>query len=98
MHLLSTVLGCRVEAVVESGAPCIEVAESILACVESLLSTSVLQRIVPRVPRFDIVVRHSMTAEWPFDAEFREEAGLPVLEVRCVALRPDGMTQDEQAK
>lgn len=83
LHFASVVLGAVIEVTTDNRSPCVELAESLLAAVEGLLATSVLEGIAPRVGVLSVRIRHSDFAEFPFAFEMTEEAGLPVLNVRC---------------
>ncbi len=98
VHFTSIVLGCRINVAASNASPCIEVAESLLAALESLLSTSVLEGVAPRVPSIDVVVRRSDFAEFPFRFEAKDVDGLPFVEVRCSSFGPHALPVSEQGR
>jgi tetratricopeptide (TPR) repeat protein len=96
LHLASIVLGCRIEVTTSNAPPCVELAESLLAALESLLSTSVLEGVAPRVPSIDIVVRRSDFGEFPFRFDAKDVGGLPSVEIRCASFAPHTLPVSEQ--
>ncbi|WP_437726113.1 hypothetical protein [Sorangium sp. So ce861] len=77
--LSSVVLGCRIDIDAENESPCIELAESILASLESLLSTGLAQGIIAREPSVVISIRTSDLATPPFSFELRHVSGKPCM-------------------
>ena len=73
-----------------------EVAESILAALESFLATSALDRAIAHEPELTMEVRTSDFAEAPISVSVEERAGRPHLIVRCQAFDPHSMPVDKQ--
>lgn len=94
--LRSVVLGCQIAAESQNSSPCIELAESILAAFESLLATSIQDRLIAREPVLTINVRISDFATMPFSFSLEDVKGLPHLEVTCAAFNPNKMSPDAQ--
>lgn len=94
--LASTVLGCRVSVESQSMPPCVELAESILAALESLLSTSFGDHVVAREPVLTINIRKGDFAQQPFEFEMRDRDGRPHVEVRCASFDPHHVPLDAQ--
>lgn len=94
--LKSMILGC--EIIVESAnePPCVELAESLLASIESFLSTGDVDQMVAREPRLTISVRKSEFAEDPFGFELKDHNGRPHIEITCRAFDPHSMSLDSQ--
>lgn len=92
----SVVLGCTIELTTDNRSPRIELSESILAAVESLLATSVLEGIAPRVGLLRVRVKHSDFVAFPFSSEWTDVEGLPAVDVRCNAFAVSGLAIDQQ--
>jgi len=93
----SVILGAVMELSVANNSPGIELAESILAALESLLATSVLQGIMPYTSTFRIRIRPSDFTEFPFSFETTDNEGIPGIDIRCASFKTNGLTPDEQA-
>ena len=94
--LHSRVLGCRITVESKTEPPCVEVAESILAALESFLATSALDRAIAHEPELTMEVRTSDFAEAPISVSVEERAGRPHLVVRCQAFDPHSLPVDKQ--
>jgi hypothetical protein len=94
--LKSIILGCALEVTADNTSPCVELAESLLAAVEGLLATSVLEGIMPHVPLLRVRVRKSDLTSFPFLFEIAETDGFPVIEIRCAPFEPHGLKIDQQ--
>jgi hypothetical protein len=94
--LTSNILGCRIEVDCENEDCCLEVAESVLAVMESFLSTAAVRRAVAFEPSVTVNVRRSEFAKDPFSFEISEESARPHLEVRCRVLE-EPLSPDRQA-
>ena len=96
--LESSLLGCHIQLESENTSPCIEVAESALAALESMMATGFLEGIFPREPILTGSVRKSEFSEGPFSYDLREIQGRPHLEIRCsefTAYSMSGAAQQE---
>jgi hypothetical protein len=96
--LSSIVLGCRIIAECENVSPCVELAESVLAAFESLLSTSAVDRVIAREPVLTINIRKATFAEDPFGFEVKHREGRPHVEIRCASFDPHSVSLDVQEK
>jgi hypothetical protein len=94
--LHSDVLGCHVEARSENKSPAIDLTESILGGLESLLSTALDSRMVAQEPLLKINVAVSEFAATPFGFRFEYELGRPKLYVACRNFSPHSLSHDEQ--
>lgn len=94
--LTSIVLGCQITVESETKPPCVELAESVLGALESLLSTSFTERVVSHEPVLTINVRTADFAERPFGFEMRDRDGRPHVEIRCGAFDPHSMSPEVQ--
>jgi len=96
VSLESRVIGCQIIVESSTEPPCVEVAESILAALESFLATSAFNRAIAREPILTIEVSTSDFAESPISDSVEERAGRPHLSVRCRKFDPQDITNDEK--
>jgi hypothetical protein len=94
--LQSNLLGCNVTVDSENASPCVELAESVLAALESLLSTGTVQWMRSGEPSLTIAVRKSDFAERPFEFGLQDYAGRPHLSITCFPFDPHSMSIDAQ--
>lgn len=96
--LYSSLLGCRITVESENTSPCVELAESTLAALESLLSTGPVERLIAREPVLTITVRRSDFAEKPFGFKLQDIEGRPHLEITCRTFDPHNLSPQEQVQ
>jgi hypothetical protein len=96
--LTSLIIGCRVSINSENQSPCVELAESILAALESLLSTGTLQSMAVREPAITMSIKKSDFAQDPFEFELTEETGRPHINILCGPFNPHKMSREFQSK
>ena len=96
VQLKSNVLGCQIIVESSTEPPCVEVAESILAAIESFLATSALSRAISREPILTIDVNTSDFAESPISNTAEERAGRPHLSIICRKFDPYDIINDEK--
>ena len=96
VHLRSNVLGCAIQVETENNSPCIELAESMLAALESLLSTAVSKHMIAREPSLSISIRKSEFAKKPFEVSVLDENGRPRVMIACSSFDPHSMPLDKQ--
>ncbi len=94
----SSVLGCRVVVESENRSPCVELAESILAALESILSTALGERVVSREPLLKLTIAVDSSSEWPFSFVEQLTKGRPVLRLRCLPFSPSHLSPQEQVQ
>lgn len=94
--LQSRVLGCRIAVKSVIDPPCIEVAESMLAALESFLATSALDRAIAHEPELTVEVRASDFAKDLVNVTVEERAGRPHLSVICRRFDPNNMHVSDQ--
>jgi len=94
--LSSNLLGCQITVGSDNTSPCVELAESVLAGLESLLATGFAERLVAREPVLRLKVRKSDFADVPFGFEVSNPDGRPYVEIRCREFDPHGMAGDAQ--
>ncbi len=95
VEMSSRVLGCRITVTCENQSPCLEVAESLLAAVESLLATTDTRGFMTTEPKLGIeVVKVSGTAA-PFAAVFSDPEGVPHLRIVCGDFNAQSLTVEE---
>jgi hypothetical protein len=92
----SAILGCQVRVQCENISPCIEVAESLLAAMESFFSTALVRQVVAHEPLLSISVRRSAYADAPFSFRMIEAEGRPQLLVLCRDFSTHDLSQAEQ--
>ncbi len=95
--LESDMLGCHVTVVHDNKSPAIEMAETVLAAMESLVSTCLNARLYTHKPLLRAFVKVSESPEAPFSFRFAEELGRPVFYISCRPFNPHSLTLDEQA-
>lgn len=98
VRLSSTVLGCQVTVESENDSPCVELAESVLAALESLLSTGTVEQMVAHEPLLTVAIRKSDFAERPFGFELQDHAGRPHVDIACYAFDPHSMSLEAQGE
>jgi hypothetical protein len=95
--LNSKILGCRISVESENASPCVELAETVLAAFEAMLSTAGTENIVAHEPVLTIFVRRNDVTEHPFSFEISEREGRPHVEIRCRSFDPHSLSLDAQA-
>jgi len=98
VELKSHLLGCDITIKSENASPCVELAESVLAALESLLSTGTVQIMAAAEPVLTIDVRRSELAEEPFEFELQDNTGRPHINITCSAFAPHNISTEAQAK
>ena len=96
--LKSVILGCEIKVESTNESPCVELAETVLASIESLLSTSVVEKMVAQESKFIISIKKSDLAEDPFSFEIKEDTGRPEIEITCRDFDPHSMSLKKQGK
>lgn len=94
--LTSAVAGCSVTIEAETEGPCVEIAESILAALESLLSTALAERTIALEPRLTMRVSRDDGAVNPIGFAISDREGRPHVEVNCVSSQLRGVSLDDQ--
>jgi tetratricopeptide (TPR) repeat protein len=94
--LQSHVLGCHIAVNCKIDPPCLEVAESMLAALESFLATSALDRAIAQEPELTVDVRTSDFEEDLICVSVEERAGRPHLVVCCQSFDPHRLTIEKQ--
>ena len=98
IYLKSNLLGCEITLESENSSPCVELAESILAALESLLSTGLIRRMAAREPILSIVIRKSEFAKKPFEFNLQDETGKPNITIACSSFDPHSMSIEKQGE
>lgn len=94
--LRSRILGCQIIVESQNMPPCVEVAESLLGAIESLLATSAISKAVSREPELTVNVRLSDSTNSLIIFKSEERDGRPHLEVHCQRFDPNKMGLEEQ--
>ena len=92
----SNLLGCLIQLESENASPCVEVAESVLAALESLMATGFRARIFPRESTLTGSVRKSDFPGALFSFDLEDRQGRPHLEIRCSDFTPHAMSAEAQ--
>jgi hypothetical protein len=98
LTLESRLLGCKITVTTENVSPCIELAESLLAALESFVSTGRVDNIAARGPVLTIAVRKAELSEFPFQFRMMDSDGRPHVEVTCAAFSPHSMQLEMHEK
>lgn len=96
-ELNSKVLGCKIVVNVENQTPCIEIAESFLAAIESFLATGPLRHAVSREPIIEINVDTSGKTDL-VDYAIDDEDNKPIVYIRCQKFNPHSLSRANQEK
>lgn len=95
--LTSRVLGCEIQIESSSTDPCRSIAETILAGLESLLSTGLEgSRIIARTPRLSIRLHKATLQSEPLSFEASDKDGLPHFDVRAGDWKVHAATREVQ--
>ena len=94
--LESLLLGCRILVDTENSSPCVELSESILAALESLLSTGTVEWMIAHQPLLTMAVRRADFLPQAFVFELHDETGRPHIDVGCSAFDPHTMARKLQ--
>ena len=94
----SNLLGCQILIESQNESPCVELAESVIAALESLMATGFREGIFPREPILTGSVRKSDFLETLFSFDLVDRQGRPHLEIRCSYFPPHEMSVDAQKK
>ena len=92
----SNLLGCRIHLESENKSPCVELAESVLAALESLMATGFRDHIFPRESILTGGVRTSHFPDELISFDLRDRQGRPHLEIRCSDFSPHDMSGEAQ--
>jgi hypothetical protein len=98
IQLTSKILGCHVSVDCSPVDPCVEVAESILAALESFLATSALGDAIATEPTFTLAVDVGNTGEEFVSFQSEERLGRPHFVVSCRAFDPHDLLLAEQLR
>jgi hypothetical protein len=96
--LRSRLIGCDITVKSDNVSPCVDLAESVLAALESLLSTGTVRSMAVREPVLTISVRKSDFAQEPFEFELQDRAGRPHVEILCSSFDPHSAPATWQAE
>ncbi len=93
--LTSSIAGCRFTIETSTTTPCVDIAESILAAVESLVSTAMVDGTIACEPHLTMRVTVAETADL-VTYEMTERAGRPHIDIRCAPFHPHKLIAAEQ--
>src|SRR5690606_27214149 len=97
IRLTSRVLGCSIKVQAENRAPSLETAESLLAAIESFLSTGFLAHVATHEPQAVIEIDTSGTKQ-PFAFERCDSKDHPLIKVHTANFNPHKLTLSEQGE
>lgn len=95
--LQSQVLGCRITVESQTDQPCIEVAESILAAIESFLSTSILKGVIAYEPELTMEIKKSNLGKDLIGVSIEERSWHPHLVITCKHFDPHNISVKDQS-
>jgi tetratricopeptide (TPR) repeat protein len=93
----SSLLGCKINLQCENSSPCLELAESMLAAFESLLSTGLDNHLISHEPALTINIQKSDDVEISFEYEVKDTNGRPYAELKCSDFNPHSMSLESQS-
>ena len=96
VSLESNLLGCRIHLESENVSPCVELAESALAALESLMATGFKDGMFPRESILTGSIRKSDFPDGLFSFAFEDHQGRPHLEIRSSDFNPHDMSIEAQ--
>lgn len=94
----SNLLGCKITLICDTSSPCLELAESMLAAFESLLSTGMDSHLVAHEPSVTITIAKSDRVGEAFEYVVTETSGKSHAELKCGNFNPHSMSQESQSK
>lgn len=97
-NLTSHIAGCRFTVMTSTATPCVDVAESILAAIESLGSTAMVEGAIAREPTLTMRVTLVKETSQLVSFEVTEREGRPHIEVQCAPFHPHKLVPDDQHK
>ncbi len=92
----STILGCQIQLTCENISPGIELAESVLAAMESFFSTGIVTQLVAHEPDLKVSINRSEYAKFPFSFHMITEEGVPELIIIYRDFSPHTLSHAEQ--
>ncbi len=92
--LQSRILGCEISIESENSPRCVQLSESVLAALESMLATGTFDTMICREPSLTMTVRTKDPVSSPFEFELSDETGRPHLKVECMPFEPTDMPID----
>jgi hypothetical protein len=95
--LHSVILGCRISVHTQNQSPCIEIAESLIAALESLLATGASEGAAAMEPKLTINIKQSDFAPMPFGYHIEFLDGLPHVEIGCPQFSSYNFSAEGQA-
>lgn len=96
--LTSRIAGCRFTVETSTATPCVDVAESILAAIESLVSTALVEGTIAHEPTLTMRVTLAMEVTELVSFEMTDRLGRPHIEVRCAPFHPHKLVPNDQQK
>lgn len=92
----SRILGCRVTVEARNLSPCTDVAEALLAALESLLSTGQVRDLFAQEPDLHMTVQLAEGTVFPFTFDKTDRNGKPHVEITCASFNPHSLSVTEQ--
>ncbi len=92
----SSVLGCAIDVTMPNEPPFVELGESFLAAIESMLATGLARNIMAHEPKLTVTIKSSDFCKEPFEFSVEDESGYPRLTVTCRGFDPDNVGLEQQ--
>ncbi len=96
LRLKTAVAGCDVSVECQNSQECLAVGESLLAVMESLLATGLVDRVVASQPSLIVRIKTSEFSESPFSFKVTEHDGRHTVDIQCSVLNPNRLSVEEQ--
>jgi len=97
--LSATVLGCRILCTVDNRSPCVELAESLLAVVQSLLATAFQDGVAASEPELLVDIRSGeVDGDSPFSFALSDDDSTPHLAITSRSFDAHRMEPEQQAQ
>jgi tetratricopeptide (TPR) repeat protein len=96
VELTSKVLGCQVVVESDNNSPCVELAESVVAALESFAATGHSERVMAREPVLTIKIRKAELAAEPFEFELQDRDGRLHVLISCREFSPHQLSREAQ--
>jgi len=96
VSLTTRILGCKISARCSLEPPCVEIAEAIFSSIESMLSTSAVDRAFAIEPEATMDVEIGEVPSSFLSLEVQERLGRPHFSVRCRVVNPYGLSTEDQ--
>jgi hypothetical protein len=94
--LTSRILSCRVTVESQNISPCTDVAEALLAALESLLATGQMRDLFAHEPDLTVRAKLVESTDFPFMFDKTDRNGKPHIEITCSKFNPHSLSVAQQ--